>query len=136
MARVLRPAPAPGPDEYDCQACGACCCARPEARAIGYRDYVQVKRTDRLWQKKPLLWWLTVRNDEGEKHMKLVGPTQRCVALVGRIGRRVACGIYELRPGVCRGVQAGGKECLERRRERGMPAAGPLVELGRRARAG
>ncbi|NSL56675.1 YkgJ family cysteine cluster protein [Uliginosibacterium aquaticum] len=51
----------------------------------------------------------------------------RCVALVGRIGERVHCGIYEQRPDPCREFAAhglfgiGNAECSRVRRRHGLP---------------
>ena len=44
----------------------------------------------------------------------------RCVALSGRIGQRVACGIYEWRPSPCREFDAGGDACLRARLRHGL----------------
>ena len=67
-----------------------------------------------------LLRRLTVLNGAGERHMKLVGQQQRCAALDGKLGERVSCTIYELRPSGCRAVVPGSKECRRDRRERGI----------------
>lgn len=105
---------------FDCQACGACCCNTDENRAEEFVDYVEVTRRSALSRRPALLRSLTVLNQDGERHMKLRGPEQRCAALEGRIGRRVACAIYALRPGACRTVQPGSRECRRDRRERGI----------------
>ena len=39
----------------------------------------------------------------------------RCAALSGRLGERVACGIYEWRPGPCREFEAGSQPCNQAR---------------------
>ena len=105
---------------FDCQTCGACCCNTDENRAEGYVDYVEVAARARLRRHPVLLRRLTVLNAKGERHMKLRGAEQRCVALQGRLGRRVSCAIYELRPSACRTVQPGSRECRRDRRERGI----------------
>ncbi len=110
----------------DCQRCGACCVNSDENRAEGFRDYVQVFRTDALARQPELLKRFTVRNRRGELHMKL-DLEGRCVALEGRLGKRVGCSLYSVRPEVCRRVQAGSDECLRARRERGMDRAEPDV---------
>lgn len=102
----------------DCQACGACCANSRPNRAEQYRDYVQITGRDRLARRPDLLRSLTVLNDAGETHLKLVGREQRCIALEGKLGESVACAIYEVRPRPCRIVEAGSRECLARRRER------------------
>jgi Fe-S-cluster containining protein len=105
---------------FDCQACGACCCNTDENRAERYVDYVQVTARAPLSRHPRLLRKLTVVNAESERHMQLVGREQRCVALSGKVGKRVACTIYELRPQACRRVQPGSKECRRDRRQRGI----------------
>src|SRR5207245_2670858 len=54
---------------------------------------------------------LTVINRDGERHRKLRGREQRCVALEGVLGVEVSCAIYQLRPAGCRRVQPGSREC-------------------------
>lgn len=105
---------------FDCQACGACCCNTDENRAERYIDYVEVKAGSALARRPALRRRLTVLNAQGERHMKLVGREQRCVALVGEVGAQVSCAIYALRPASCRVVQPGSRECRRDRRERGV----------------
>ena len=45
----------------------------------------------------------------------------RCAALTGRIGEATACGVYDVRPEVCRDCQPGDAECTMARRRYGMP---------------
>jgi uncharacterized protein len=105
---------------FDCQACGACCCNTDENRAEKFADYVEVTRRSDLARHPSLLRRLTVLNARGERHMKLRGVEQRCVALAGRLGLQVSCTIYEMRPAACRRVQPGSRECRRDRRERGI----------------
>ena len=105
---------------FDCQTCGACCCNTNENRAQEYVDYVEVKPRTLLSRHPELLLRLTVLNHKGERHLKLKDAEQRCVALEGKLGKRVACAIYALRPQSCRIVKPGSKECLRDRRERGV----------------
>ena len=105
---------------YDCQACGACCCNPDENRAERYVDYVEVTRRSALAKHPQLIRRLTVLNATGERHLKLKGAEQRCVALDGTLGLRVSCTIYELRPAGCRAVVPGSRECRRDRRERGI----------------
>ena len=46
----------------------------------------------------------------------------RCAALTGRVGERVACGIYEWRPSPCREFEAGSDACAQARRRHRLPA--------------
>ena len=49
----------------------------------------------------------------------------RCAALTGRVGERVACGIYEWRPGPCRELEPGSDACRHARARHGLsPLAG------------
>ena len=105
---------------FDCQSCGACCCNTDENRAERYIDYVQVTARSPLSRQPALLRKLTVLNAKGERHMRLEGKDQRCVALSGDLGVRVSCTIYQLRPASCHRVQPGSKECRRDRRERGI----------------
>ncbi|HEY5675763.1 MAG TPA: YkgJ family cysteine cluster protein [Myxococcales bacterium] len=105
---------------FDCQSCGACCCNTDENRAEAYVDYVEVKPRAALSRHPELLRRLTVVNTRGERHMRLRGAEQRCAALEGRLGQRVSCGIYQLRPASCRAVKPGSRECRRDRRERGI----------------
>ncbi len=75
-----------------------------------------MKKGDVLFERPTLLRRLTVLNDAGETHMRMVH--DRCIALEGPIGRRVSCAIYEVRPSPCRRVEAGSEQCLARRSER------------------
>ena len=45
----------------------------------------------------------------------------RCAALTGRVGERVACGIYEWRPSPCREFSAGDDACARARARHGLP---------------
>jgi Fe-S-cluster containining protein len=46
----------------------------------------------------------------------------RCAALTGRIGERVACGIYEWRPNPCRELEPGSNGCARARLRHGLSA--------------
>ena len=104
----------------DCQACGACCTNPEENRAEGFRSYLEVERGARLLKKPALLRRYAARGDDGVFHLKIVGADQRCAALLGAVGRRVTCAIYQLRPRGCRLVEAGSDLCLRYRAERGV----------------
>lgn len=56
------------------------------------------------------------------------GPGGRCTALTGTIGTRVACGIYDRRPAVCRQFEPGSPGCLEAR----LTMRHKLADPGRR----
>src|SRR3979409_1156541 len=49
---------------------------------------------------------------------------ERCSALTGKIGVATSCGIYAVRPEVCRTCMPGDAECTMARRRFGLPALG------------
>jgi Fe-S-cluster containining protein len=106
-------------ESFDCQTCGACCVNPLENEREGFRSWVEVRADEPLHRRKDLVRKLVVLDDDGLTHLKLDGEG-RCVALKGALGRRVSCAIYALRPKPCRRVQAGDKDCLRYRRERGI----------------
>ena len=102
---------------FDCQSCGACCCNTERNRSIANRAYIEVTRTERLYRlHREQLRGLGFRDERGLWHLRLVGDEQRCIALDGKIGVRVACTIYPERPVGCKKVQSGDDECMEARR--------------------
>lgn len=46
----------------------------------------------------------------------------RCSALVGRVGEKASCGIYEWRPSPCREFEAGSDACNKARAGHGLAA--------------
>ena len=64
-------------------------------------------------------------NHVGGARLRALDPDVRCdgdecAALVGKLGQRVHCTIYDYRPRGCRRVEAGSDRCLIARRERGI----------------
>ncbi len=57
---------------------------------------------------------------------------ERCAALVGKVGEATACGIYAMRPEVCRSCMPGDAECALARRRFGLPALEPRHMADRR----
>ncbi|HKQ71363.1 MAG TPA: YkgJ family cysteine cluster protein [Polyangiaceae bacterium] len=106
-----------GSGELDCTRCGACCANPDENRAERFVDYVEVRRSEPLLAKPKLAQRFVVYNAEGVAHLRL-DESGKCLALRGKIGRRVSCTIYEDRPLGCRKVEAGSERCLAYRRER------------------
>ena len=91
----------------------------PENRAEGVVDWVEVRDGEPLLDDARAVARLMVTNASGERHLRL-DPGGRCLALRGRIGRRVSCTIYALRPAGCRRIEPGDARCLQYRRERGV----------------
>lgn len=104
---------------YDCRTCGACCANPDDTRAEGVVDWVEVRDGEPLLAETRLAARLVVTNDAGERHLRL-DPGGRCLALRGRIGRRVSSTIHALRPAGCRRVEPGDARCVQYRRERGV----------------
>lgn len=94
---------------FDCQSCGACCSYSAEWPRFSTEDDAQL---DRIPAK------LVAANLSG---MRCEGV--RCSALSGEVGKSTACGIYELRPDVCRACMPGDDDCLMARRAHGLPTA-------------
>jgi hypothetical protein len=107
------------PVDYDCRICGACCANPEENRAEGVVDWVAVAEDEPLLDDGRLAARLVVTNAAGERHLRL-DAGGRCLALRGRIGRRVSCSIYPVRPAGCRRVEPGDERCRQYRRERGV----------------
>lgn len=92
---------------FDCQACGACCSYSAEWPRFSTEDDAQL---DRIPQK-------FVAADESGMRCDGV----RCSALSGEVGKHTACGIYDVRPDVCRACMPGGDDCLMAREAHGLP---------------
>ena len=103
----------------DCTTCGACCVNPDENQAEGYKFYLEVRDT-KLLSKPEMMKRLVMYDESGVPHLRLDPQTQRCVALSGRLGQRVHCTIYTLRPKGCRMLEAGEPRCLLARKERGI----------------
>ncbi|MBP7451963.1 MAG: YkgJ family cysteine cluster protein [Ottowia sp.] len=94
------------PDRPDCQRCGACCASLRvdfAARELSSQggcvpDGLAVSVTGHTCRLR------------GTDHQP-----PRCAALTGRVGERVACGIYEWRPSPCREFEPGSDACLRAR---------------------
>ncbi|WP_341678832.1 YkgJ family cysteine cluster protein [Niveibacterium sp. SC-1] len=106
-----------------CTSCGACCAS--------FR--VSFHRSER--EDEGGLIPETLADDETASTCRMRGTDRsppRCVALVGKIGESVRCGIYEFRPSPCREFAAhgvfgiGNVACNQARARHGLPPlAGP-----------
>ena len=92
---------------FDCQSCGACCSYSAEWPRFSTEDDAQLD----------LIPAKHVSVDESGMRCDGV----RCSALTGEVGKRTACGIYEIRPDVCRACMPGDDDCLMARRAHGLP---------------
>jgi Fe-S-cluster containining protein len=91
-----------------CQACGACCAYS----ANWPRFSIESDEELALIPDKFV-------NDR-QSGMRCDG--DRCAALQGEVGKGTACGIYAVRPEVCRTCMPGDAECAMARRKFGLPA--------------
>lgn len=94
-----------------CQSCGACC----DGGAAVFRNEPHFDRLFPIWADRiaPNCFGIPAETN-------LDGDRTRCVALAGRIGYRVFCRIYSIRPDVCRSFDVGCPECNEARVEYGL----------------
>lgn len=90
-----------------CQSCGACC-----AYSANWPRFTT--EGDETLELIPQAFV-----NERQSGMRCDG--NRCSALQGEIGVATACGIYAVRPEVCRTCMPGDAECAMARRRFGLP---------------
>ena len=94
-----------------CTTCGVCCASfrvdfsvmETQAQGGSVPDGLAVEVTDHTARMR------------GTDHSP-----PRCAALTGKLGERVACGIYEWRPSPCREFEAGSDTCQRARMRHGL----------------
>jgi uncharacterized protein len=97
---------------HPCLACGACCAS--------FRVDFSVHETEDMGG--PVPTGLAVEVNDSTCRMRGTDHTPaRCAALTGKIGERVACGIYEWRPSPCHELETGSDACARARLRHGMP---------------
>jgi len=99
--------------DFDCQSCGACCSYSSEWPRFSTEEDAQLD----LIPEKFVAADLSGMRCDGV----------RCSALTGELGKHVACGVYDVRPEVCRSCMPGDPECLMARAAHGMPAEPGLL---------
>lgn len=113
--------PSPADDPQPCLTCGACC-------AFFRVTFYWAEADDALTGTVPVT--LTERLGPHTRCMAGTGgPTPRCVALAGEIGRTVHCTIYDNRPTPCREFAVSGAvndQCDRARAAWGLPPLRPL----------
>ena len=90
-----------------CQSCGACCAYSSNWPRFSTEDDAALNLIPEKFV-----------NDK-QSGMRCDG--DRCSALSGRIGVETSCGIYDVRPEVCRTCMPGDAECDMARRKWGLP---------------
>ena len=106
--------------ESPCQACGACCSYSSNWPRFTTEDDAALD----LIPEKLVNEKLSGMRCDGDRCSALSGMRcdgDRCSALSGRIGIETACGIYAVRPEVCRTCMPGDPECAMARRRHGLP---------------
>jgi Fe-S-cluster containining protein len=98
-----------------CQACGACCSYSSNWPRFTTEDEVALD----LIPEKLVNARLSGMRCDGD----------RCSALSGKVGMETSCGIYAIRPEVCRTCMPGDVECEMARRRHGLPALGAVSAL-------
>ncbi|MBN8969292.1 MAG: YkgJ family cysteine cluster protein [Rhizobiales bacterium] len=91
-----------------CQSCGACCAYSRNWPRFSTEDDAALE--------------LIPAKFVNDRLSGMRCEDERCTALTGKIGVSTACGIYEVRPEVCRICQPGDAECTIARRGFGLAA--------------
>jgi uncharacterized protein len=91
-----------------CQGCGACCAYSANWPRFSIESDEELALIPQAFV------------NERQSGMRCEG--DRCSALQGKIGVATSCGIYAVRPDVCRTCQPGDAECAMARRKFGLPA--------------
>ncbi|WP_342129072.1 YkgJ family cysteine cluster protein [Hydrogenophaga sp. OTU3427] len=100
-----------------CQSCGACCAS--------FRVDFSVHELDEMGGRVPS--GLAVEVNDSLCRMRGTDHSPpRCAALTGRVGVKVACGIYEWRSSPCREFEAGSDACQRARQRHGLV---PLADI-------
>jgi Fe-S-cluster containining protein len=100
----------------DCQSCGACCAHFRVSFYWGETDSA-------LGGTVPTLLTIPIHSI----YVAMRGTDQHpshCVALRGKVGEQVSCGIYEQRSSTCKEVIAGDEQCNKARRAYNL---GPII---------
>jgi uncharacterized protein len=90
-----------------CQGCGACCSYSSNWPRFTTEDDAALD--------------LIPADFVNEKLSGMRCDGDRCSALSGKIGVATSCGIYKVRPEVCRTCMPGDPECAMARRRHGLP---------------
>jgi Fe-S-cluster containining protein len=94
-------------DEALCQACGACCAYSADWPRFGLETEAEIEAIPRDYV------------DDARGTMRCNG--DRCAALAGEVGVATACGVYTVRPQVCRSCEPGDDSCALARRHFRLP---------------
>jgi Fe-S-cluster containining protein len=98
--------------ESPCQACGACCSYSQNWPRFTTEDDAALDLIPAKFV------------NAGLSGMRCDG--DRCSALSGKVGVATSCGIYAVRPEVCRTCMPGDVECAMARKRHGLPVLAPI----------
>ncbi len=110
-------------EDYDCQACGACCISNWDTETYIYVSDNDIRRLRMAYAEPTVKRLVGGLDDPMEQGIRTKKNTQghiACIALRGAVGKRCSCGIYEARPKVCRGFKPGSESCQYARQEAGI----------------
>ncbi|WP_300299622.1 YkgJ family cysteine cluster protein [Ferrovibrio sp.] len=86
-----------GAAAFDCQSCGACCAYSRDWPRFSLEEDAALARIPARFV------------DDEAGRMRCDG--NRCSALQGEVGAQTSCGVYAVRPEVCRACQPGDDAC-------------------------
>jgi Fe-S-cluster containining protein len=92
-------------DDYDCQACGACCISTWDVEAYVYVDDKDIRRLRLAYDPQAVKNMIALPDDIYERGLATKKNSQGhivCTALDGLVKEECSCGIYEARPRACR----------------------------------
>ncbi|MVA73937.1 YkgJ family cysteine cluster protein [Agrobacterium vitis] len=100
------------PEIFDCQTCGACCAYQADWPRFSLESDEQLAKIPEKFVAADL---------SGMKFEVDAAGKGRCAALTGDLGKHVGCGVYDVRPQVCRDCMPGDPECKIARKALGFP---------------
>jgi len=100
--------------ENTCQSCGVCCASF----RVDFSVYESQSEGGSVPEGLSVEVTASTCRMRGTDHSP-----PRCAALMGQLGEKVACGIYEWRPSPCREFEAGSQACQQARARRGLSNA-------------
>lgn len=100
---------------FDCRRCGACCHSGPGTILVTAADLVRWKVAGR-----PELAAATIEGHFSERAVPYSTDKGAC-AWLGTSESALDCSIYSERPNTCRDFAEGSAQCLDYRRQAGLP---------------
>jgi Fe-S-cluster containining protein len=107
----------------DCTTCGACCASPPETARLYKLGPVDIEKDGHLPRYVRRNWIVQTRKGVHLKVLVDDAGGERCFALIGDVGKRASCRIYDRRPTACVAFEVGSELCLRKRSEAGLPTS-------------